>query len=86
MKRKKRIPKHELERQGKDPATRKLYFGCGGILGFVIGVAYCLGATEAGGWELLLYLLAFIVGFGLVSMLAGDRFWNNLGTMFRSYR
>jgi uncharacterized membrane protein YccC len=66
-----------------DPFERRLRFGCGAILGVVLGSYYALRYLSGSGWSSVLAVIALAaLFFGLLARRYGDSFWHLFSKWF----
>lgn len=62
-----------------DNIEKGIRFGCGGLLGFVLGL-YCFlhGIFGESRFGIILLFICLILFFGFLAMRYGDKFWNSI--------
>ena len=68
---------------GAAPDGKGVRFGCGALLGLVVGVGGAIRFSSSSALLPVLSILATALIFGLLSARHGDRFWENLSRTLR---
>lgn len=71
---------HRRAPQGRqvDAFERKVRFGCGALLGLVLGLGLCVRLWPLSAFAMGALVLLVIVACGLCAVRWGDRFWAHL--------